>query len=162
MNLWVVGLAVASVFSQTEARGTVTGSLSAPVVFVCEHGSVKSLIAMQWFNKLAAERGLSVRAVSRGLTPDATVPTAIANQLANDGLAPVGFTPKAISKADLSDGARVVAIGVDLSAIIKDSHVMMEYWKDIPPASENYAASRDAIKTRIEGMLKPARPAQAR
>ena len=30
------------------------------VVFVCEHGNVKSLIAREWFNRLAAERGLDV------------------------------------------------------------------------------------------------------
>ena len=48
----------------------------AAVVFVCEHGSVKSLVAQEWFNRRAKERGLAVRAVSRGITPDASVPPA--------------------------------------------------------------------------------------
>ncbi|SRR6266404_3655563 len=38
----------------------------AHVVFVCEHGSVKSLIAMEYFNRSVQERGLAYRAVARG------------------------------------------------------------------------------------------------
>ena len=47
----------------------VAGAQTAPavsveirVVFVCEHGAAKSLIAAAYFNKLAGERGLSARA----------------------------------------------------------------------------------------------------
>src|SRR5215813_9354941 len=36
------------------------------VVFVCEHGAAKSVIATAYFNKLAAERGLAYRATFRG------------------------------------------------------------------------------------------------
>ena len=32
------------------------------VVFVCEHGNAKSLIASEWFNRLARARGLKARA----------------------------------------------------------------------------------------------------
>jgi protein-tyrosine-phosphatase len=32
------------------------------IVFVCEHGAAKSLIATAYFNKLASERGMTVRA----------------------------------------------------------------------------------------------------
>ena len=40
------------------------------VVFVCEHGNVKSLMAASCFNQLAEQRGLPFRAVSRGVAPD--------------------------------------------------------------------------------------------
>lgn len=40
---------------------------SGTVVFVCEHGTAKSLIAREWFNRLAAQRGIAARAVSRGV-----------------------------------------------------------------------------------------------
>src|SRR5207247_1515616 len=41
------------------------------VVFVCEHGAAKSVIATTYFNKIAAERGLRARAVYRGVNPQA-------------------------------------------------------------------------------------------
>jgi protein-tyrosine-phosphatase len=43
------------------------------VVFVCEHGSAKSVVAAANFNRLAGERGLGLRAVSRGTDPDAEI-----------------------------------------------------------------------------------------
>jgi chromate transporter len=39
------------------------------VVFVCEHGSAKSLVAASFFERLAKERGMPVRAISRGTFP---------------------------------------------------------------------------------------------
>jgi arsenate reductase len=37
------------------------------VVFVCEHGAAKSVIAAAYFNKLAKERNLPYEAVCRGM-----------------------------------------------------------------------------------------------
>jgi len=123
------------------------------IVFVCEHGTVKSLIAREWFNRLAAERGLAIRAVSRGLTPDASVPAAIADALRSDGFDASGFEPLAFSAADATGAVRVVGIGVDLSAAAQRGGAPWEAWEGIPPASERYAASRDALRGRIETLL---------
>jgi arsenate reductase (thioredoxin) len=125
--------------------------LSGTVVFVCEHGTVKSLIASEWFNRLAAERGLDVRAAPRGVTPDASVPPAIAEALREEGFDVSTFEPRAFGTADASVALRVVGIGVDLSAAVR---VPLETWQGIPPAGPSYAATRDALRTRIEVLLK--------
>ena len=50
------------------------GSTPTPnVVFVCEHGAAKSVIATAYFNKIAAERGLPYRAQFRGTDPQAAL-----------------------------------------------------------------------------------------
>lgn len=123
------------------------------VVFVCEHGTVKSVIAALWFNRLAEERGLKMRAVSRGVAPDAAVPEAIAAALRADGLSVAGFTPAALTKADLEGAARVVAIGVDVRSVLDRAAVPLESWPDIPPATRDYAAARDAMVARIAASL---------
>src|ERR1700741_2821321 len=46
----------------------------APVLMICEHGSVKSVMAATLFNQAAIERKLPFRAIPRGVTPDAAVP----------------------------------------------------------------------------------------
>src|SRR4029450_12083860 len=43
-----------------------SAAVTASVVFVCEHGAAKSVVATAYFNKLAAERGLPFRAAFRG------------------------------------------------------------------------------------------------
>lgn len=58
------------------------------VVFVCEHGSSKSLVAATLFNKMAEQRGLTVRALSRAVsekTVDKQVPENLARTMALDG-----------------------------------------------------------------------------
>jgi hypothetical protein len=77
----------------------------ASVVLVCEHGSVKSLIAASLFNASARERGLPFRAIARGVTPDASVPTNIAAALKQEGFDVRRFKPSVVSKSGRLNGA---------------------------------------------------------
>jgi protein-tyrosine-phosphatase len=126
---------------------------AAGVVFVCEHGNVKSLIAMQWFNRLAAQRSQATRAVSRGLVPESPVPPAIREQLREDGFEVTTFEARPLTRADVSGAARLVVIGTDVPAWARKARVPVEVWRDIPSATEGYEASRDALKARITTLL---------
>ena len=139
------------------AGGVVTGSLTAQeqtpvVVFVCEHGSAKSLIAAQWFNRLSRERGLPARAVSRGVEPDQAIPAGIAENLGRDGFELAGVVPAGLQEQELARAARVVVIGTR-SPMLDALPTPPERWDDIPPASANYQASRDAMRPRIDRLL---------
>lgn len=134
------------------AAASTVGAKAPQVVFVCEHGNVKSLIAQEWFNRRAKERGLAVRAVSRGRTPEATVPVPIAEALRRDGFDVGAFAPQAPTSTEMRQAARVIGIGLDQKALATD--VAVETWDGVPPASEDYAASRDALRARIETLLK--------
>jgi ketosteroid isomerase-like protein len=125
----------------------------AKVLFVCEHGSAKSLIASEWFNRLAQERGLPMRSVSRGLTPDDAIPPVIAQHLRGDGFDVSGMTPRRLEEPDGAGAVRIVGIGVDAAALGKVGAAPVEIWTDIPPVSTGYAASRDAMRRRIDALL---------
>ena len=126
---------------------------TAPVVFVCEHGNVKSLIAASLFDQVAIERGLPFRAVSRGLSPESGVPPTIADSLRSDGVSIEGFTAKALSAGDVENASRVIAIGVDLTPFLRDGRAPTELWSDVPPASVDYQASRAALLRHIDALL---------
>lgn len=123
------------------------------VVFVCEHGNVKSLIASEWFNRIARERGLKARSVSRGLTPETPVPPAIAEKLRGDGFDVSAFEPRGFAPGDLDGSVRVVLIGLGAPAWATRPGLPVDTWDGIPPASERYEASRDAIRRRIEALI---------
>ena len=125
----------------------------AQVVFVCEHGNVKSLIASTLFNQTAQKHGLSVRSISRGINPEPDVPAKIADELRKDGTDVSQFKPEALTQNDVSGAQRVIAIGVDLNRFKTDESGMIESWTDIPPASIDYAASRDALLRHIDILL---------
>jgi protein-tyrosine-phosphatase len=119
------------------------------VLFVCEHGSAKSVVAAAHFNRLAKERGLPFHAVSRGTSPDPVNHPAAVNGLDGDNLRPQA-SPQLLSLADIEAAASIVAF-CDLPpeyAVDASSQV----WS-VPPVSEDYAASRDAIVSRILRLL---------
>jgi protein-tyrosine-phosphatase len=119
------------------------------VLFICEHGSAKSVVAAAHFNRLAAERGLELRAVSRGTDPDAANHPAAVGGLEGDGLESQA-EPRRLSATDLETAARVVAFST-LPAEYR-APAPMEVWT-VPAVSEDYGAARDAIVSNIEGLL---------
>lgn len=146
-----LALLLAAAFS---AAGQPPGPAEAPhIVFVCEHGSVKSLMAASHFNRLAEARGISMRAISRGVTPDAAVPPKIATALGADGFDVAVYKPLALKPEEAASAFKVVSIGADLSSLLAGAEVTLERWDEIPPASVDYTKSREALLKRIEALL---------
>jgi protein-tyrosine-phosphatase len=121
------------------------------IVFVCLHGSVKSQIAAAHFNKIARERGLPYTAISRGIAVDGSIPTRIRDGLNLDGLAPLDDVPRPSTPAEATGAVKVFAF--DAVPDDKRGAVEVNYWSDIPPATKDYAAARDAIKHHIDDLL---------
>lgn len=130
------------------------GRRTSQILMVCEHGNVKSLMAASYFNELATARHLPFRAVSRGTAPDSTtVPPAIVAGLRADGFDVSGFRPTAISAADVATADRVILINTELAPGIADASRPPEKWSDVPPASVNYGAARDALKAHVQALI---------
>jgi len=125
----------------------------APVLFVCEHGSVKSLMAASLFNQAAAKRHLPFRAIARGVTPDASVPAQVAAALTEEGFIVKDFVPARFSEVDVGSASRIIAIGVDPSVLSPDSKAPIDTWNDVPAASVNYSAARASLQQHIDALL---------
>ncbi len=120
------------------------------VLFVCEHGSAKSVVAAAHFNRIAAARGLPFRAISRGTVPDPEMAPAAVEGLLRDGLKPDDPAPAKLDQAHLDAAVRVVTFcplppGLQVKPPV-------EQW-EVPPVSTEYAASREAMLLRIERLL---------
>ncbi len=121
------------------------------VLFVCEHGSAKSVVAAAHFNKLARERNLNVRAISRGTNPDEEMPLKITQGLETEGLTAGEPKPKMLSKDDVAGASRVVTF-CDLPEGFNQL-APVEQWNDVPPISEDYEKSRDVMLVHINQLL---------
>lgn len=124
----------------------------AEVVFVCEHGAAKSVIASQYFNKLAAERGLGARAIARGADPQADLSASAVKGLIQDGMPPKLRAPRPLTASELRSSARIVAFDCELPAM-KALRGMDACWDDVPATAEDYARARDRIRAHIEAMI---------
>src|SRR6478672_5134065 len=121
------------------------------VVFVCEHGAAKSVIATAYFNKMAAERGLPDRATYRGANPQAELSVSTLKGLKEDGLALPSARPAPVTSADVTAATHIFAIGCSLPAHAASSG-KADSWDDVPE-DQGYAAQRDAIKKHVERLI---------
>lgn len=120
------------------------------ILFICEHGSAKSVVAAAHFNQMAAARGLPFRALSRGTVPDAEMAPAAVEGLRGDGLKPDDPAPSKLQQSDLDAAVRVVTF-CDLPPGLQ-AKSPVEPW-EVPPVSTEYAASREAMRLQIERLL---------
>ena len=122
------------------------------VVFVCIHGSAKSLIAAEHFRRLAAQQGVDVRATSAGTAPDAEIPPNVIQGLLEDGIDVRGLRPRRLAREELAKAWRVVSFGCDLGNVTPP-RVSVERWDDVPAVSEDFKAARDVIVARLPRLL---------
>jgi arsenate reductase (thioredoxin) len=122
------------------------------VVFVCLHGSAKSVIASEHFRRLSAQRGLDAAVACAGTEPDAEIPARVIQGLRADGIDVSGQRPRAIRRTDLERASHVIAFGCDLSAIAPPG-LAVERWDEVPAVSEDYGRARDAIATRVRALV---------
>jgi protein-tyrosine-phosphatase len=127
------------------------------VLFVCEHGSAKSVVAAAHFNRLASERNLDLRAISRGTDPDQEISPGALKGLQADGLELNAEKPERLSEDDLAGAVRVVTF-CQLPEAYSNTGAI-EQWNDMPPVSEDYNKARDAIIGRITSLLDELRTA---
>ena len=100
------------------------------VVFVCEHGAAKSVIAAAHFNKLAQDRGLPYRAVARGTNPDPVFSERVISGLHRNGLQEPEGKPQMVNTTELTRAERVVTLGCKLPDSAKGKTVLD--WSDVP------------------------------
>lgn len=131
------------------ARGSVK-----EVVFVCEHGSAKSLVAASIFNRIAQDRGLAIHAVSRAAgaqTVDKSVPDIVARSMAQDGFQVASFSPQPLGSDEAARADHIVLI-YD-GPVEAASGLPVERWDGIAPVSSGYANARSALQSRVEALI---------
>ena len=119
------------------------------VLFVCQHGAAKSVVAAAHFRRLAERRGLSVGAVAAGTEPDPQLAPGAVKGLAGDGLQPSPSRPRPVTLYDLNTAARIVSFGCDVSP---QQGQRVEQW-DVPPVSQGYESARDRIASNVERLV---------
>jgi protein-tyrosine-phosphatase len=119
------------------------------VVFVCEHGSAKSVVAAAYFNQVAQQQTLPLHAISRGTNPDPEISPAVIEGLRKDQISLPADKPTKLTSAEASSALKVISF-CELPDAINTQTV--ERW-EVPPLSEDYSKSRDAIVKKINELI---------
>jgi arsenate reductase len=135
-----------------DGKGRTETAETPTILFVCEHGAAKSVIAAAYFDKLAKERGLKYRAVFRGTNPDPALAPAAVKGLSADGVDTRGWKPELVTKKDLDAASGIVTMGCALPGRVAVAKKVDE-WNDVPSVSQNYQAARDDIVKRVQSLV---------
>ena len=131
---------------QPSARPTIE---TADVVFVCEHGAAKSVLASAYFNRLAAKSGSPLRATPRGAAPQEALSTTTLAGMTAEGLRPDVDAPLAVETAQAR--TRLIAFDCGLPAMQPVNRT--DCWDDVPLVGEGYAKAREAIRIHVEALF---------
>jgi protein-tyrosine-phosphatase len=121
------------------------------VLFVCQHGAAKSVLAARHFERFARERGVYVVCEAAGLEPYESVPPEVVAGLQDDGFEDTPATPRQLTEELLRGADTVVTFGCDISTV--GSPATHVNWDGVPAVSDDFAVARDDITKRMQSLL---------
>lgn len=125
------------------------------VAFVCLHGSAKSVLASEYLNRVAGERGLAIRATASGREPDDAIPANVVEGLLRKGFDVRGRKPLAATAQRFAEADVVVSFGCDLDGMVPAARTI-ELWSACPAVSDDFDAAWHFITARVDRLLEAA------
>ncbi len=121
------------------------------IIFVCEHGAAKSIIAAAYFNKLANETYPGLHVIARGTHPDQELSPKTIIGLREDGLTPTESIPQKLAFSDLEPAQRIITFCELPNEYTQ--RAVIEHWDDVPPVSDDYEKARNAIIVHLNQLI---------
>jgi protein-tyrosine-phosphatase len=145
-------IALAAVFGTSFSVSSLALGRCRPrrVLFVCQFGTVKSPVAREHFRRRAAERGILVEAVARGITPQEHMSGDLRLALRKDGINVRADPLRPLAPVD-ARRADVLVFFDNLPPWIRTSD--RRDWTDLPSMNSDYAAARSDLIGRIDRLL---------
>ncbi|MBI1757520.1 MAG: arsenate reductase ArsC [Fimbriimonas ginsengisoli] len=124
------------------------------VLFVCVHNTGRSQMAEAFFNRLAREGGMDVRAESAGTLGAGALNPTVVEAMAELGISMKGQKPKALTSEMVRRATKVVSMGcgVDTGAC-PTRFVLTDDWALADPAGQPIEQVRE-IRYEIERRVK--------
>ncbi len=126
--------------------------MTSTILFLCPHHAAKSVMAAAYFNRVAEQSHLDLRATSAGTDPDEVVSPAVVNLLREEGFDVSRQQPRRVTAAELADAHRIISMGCALSDL-EVAPERVEQWDDIPLVSQNILVARDVIRAYVERLV---------
>ena len=123
---------------------------SAVILFVCQAGTAKSAMARELLRRRAAERGISVVAVSRGLQIDDHVSPKLRQSLVAEGIDTRRDGFSVLTARDVR-AADIVVTFTQLPAALRPRD--LRDWAAVVSVNDSYLAARADLDRRIDALL---------
>jgi len=126
------------------------------LVFVCNYGFDKSVIAASYFNEVMKNKRLHYKAISRAaeanLHETNSIPTAILTDILSTGLTLQTTNVTTLSETEVNSAYKIICLDKPLENL-KD-HKNLIFWKDIPPLKAGIDKTTSIIKEKVDKLVK--------
>jgi arsenate reductase (thioredoxin) len=122
------------------------------VLFVCEHGAAKSVLAAELLERAAEAHGVRVGASAAGIEPSEAVAEGVVGLLPERAWLLRARRPRRVTSDDVEAAAIVVTFNVDPDDLPGRPRELIA-WDDVPPVSSDPAAARAVIDGHITELL---------
>jgi protein-tyrosine-phosphatase len=122
------------------------------VLFVCEHGAAKSVLAAELLGERVAALGLPVTIRSAGVAPGARVSDRLFELFPERAWKLASESPSLVSVVDVEDASIVVTFNLGAEALPGSPRRRL-LWDDVPPVSEDPVAAAAAIERHLEELV---------
>lgn len=122
------------------------------IAFVCLHGSAKSLIAAEYFNRMARDSGCALAATTSGPEPDAEVPPNVIEGLLGHDIDVRGYKPAMINARGLADADLIVSFACEAGTRLAPGKPV-ERWDDCPAVSEDFDTAWRFITSHVDRLV---------
>jgi arsenate reductase (thioredoxin) len=133
--------------------------MSNTILFLCPHHAAKSVIAAAYFNQIADQLGLALKADSAGTEPDDVVSPVVVAMLSREGIDVSQHQPRLVTAEELATAQRIISMGC-LNETLAVAPERIEQWNDLPMVSQDPDGARIAIRTRVEQLITELQPAK--
>jgi chromate transporter len=123
------------------------------IVFLCQRGGAKSVMAASYFNRIAERTGLPfVAEAAAAEEPYAEVLAPVVRLLDDEGIDVASYKPRRVEESDLRDAERIVGVDCNLDGLTLDPDSVVERWDDVPKVGEDLEGSAAAIRRHVEAL----------
>ena len=122
------------------------------VLFVCQHGAAKSVLASELLAQHAAALDLPLTARSAGVEPDATVSDRLIELFPERAWELAGRQPRRVTGEDIRDASITITFNVPPGELPAPPAELLT-WDDVPPVSDDPIAARATVERHIEALL---------
>jgi arsenate reductase len=122
------------------------------VLFVCEHGAAKSVLAAELLQGAARAHGVPVNASAAGLEPSEAVAEGVVSLLPERAWILRARQPRRVTSEDVEAAAITVTFNLDPADLPAEPHELLA-WDDVPAVSSDPIAARAAIDGHIARLI---------
>lgn len=126
------------------------------VLFVCEHGAAKSVLAAELLSERVAALDLPVSVRSAGVEPDARVSDRLFELFPERAWKLASQRPSVVSVGDVEDASIVVTFNLGAEALPGSPRRRLS-WDDVPPVSDDPVAAAAAIERHLDELVEALR-----